>query len=1397
MTNTRISFRSAPARLIARYAMAVVLVLAALLLRLAFIRYFGMQLPPFITCFPAIMLVALFGGVGPGLLATASAGLLTAYFVLEPIGSLAVVDPSDGITLGIFVAMGTFMSLIAGRYRDSQQQIGNYREEQALQERERQFLTLANSIPQLCWMANPDGEIFWYNQRWFEYTGTTPEQMKCWGWQSVMAPEAVPTVLAQIRNSIDSKSSCELTYPLKGADGIFRSFLTRVVPVLDSNGQVLRWIGTNTDIDEQKQVEAALRNSNARLDLALEVAGLGELDVDLEKRTAACSLRRDQIFGYETLQSVWNIEIFLSHVLPEDRAEFGERLKASSRSGIWDVKTRIRRVDGKIRWIWVRGRGISNDGDEPTRMYGFVKDVTEEKQAEDDKNRLLEAVQQERDTLSALISAMKDEVWLIDAEKRVALVNPAALRLFGSNYTPHAHIEKLGKGIEFRRIDGTLRPIEESPPLRALRGEIVRCEEELLRIPATGELRHRELSASPIRDAAGAIIGSLVVAHDITRRKDDETRIQNLNRLYSVLSDINQTIVREKDSRAVLEAACRIAVENGEFRMAWIGMVDPTTHQLNHAASSGFVDGYLDQVRIDLLDPKSAGGPVARCFQSGERAICNDIEHELLRPWKKDALERGYRAAAAFPLRREGKVVGVFCLYASELAFFDERETRLLDELATDISFALEVGRHEEDRKRKEEELRHLNRVYNILSELNRAIIREKDSAEMLEAACRIAVDLGRFRMAWIGMIDPVSQLLKPVASCGIVDGYLDHVKIELHDNAYDYGPSAQCVHSGEHAICNDIERDSLFVQWRDQAMRRGLRSSASLPLSVDGRVIGVFNLYASEVGFFKGNELALLDQMAMDVSFALEINRLEENRKKTEENLRWQTAFFKAQVDSAFDGVLVVDSAGKKILQNQRLNELLQIPSSIYNNRDDGPQLEFVMGLMKDPDQFVEKVNYLYSHPEEVSSDQLELIDGSILERYSYPVRDKALNYYYGRIWTFRDITQRRRLEEQLRQSQKMEAIGQLTGGIAHDFNNLLAVIIGNLDLLERQVKDNEAAMKRVQTARNASLRGAAVTGRLLAFARQQDLKPTAIDLNTTIETVLAMAAPALGPMIQVVTHLTPKIPQIFVDASGLENALLNLFVNARDAMGKSGKLTVSSELRTIEAGQFPGQAAELTPGCYAFVSVSDTGHGMTKEIAQRAFEPFFTTKTHGTGLGLAMVYGFFKQSGGTVRIYSELGIGTTLSFFLPTVTGVAQLPPAPVFESHSPEMARGTILIVDDERDLLEIASTCLSDLGYTVLTAKDGASAIQILEERDDIRLLLTDVLMSGGMNGVELAQRVIASHSNIRVIYCSGFQADALAVRNLLSTAGPLLRKPYQRCELIAIVREVLAAAIGES
>jgi PAS domain S-box-containing protein len=394
------------------------------------------------------------------------------------------------------------------------------------------------------------------------------------------------------------------------------------------------------------------------------------------------------------------------------------------------------------------------------------------------------------------------------------------------------------------------------------------------------------------------------------------------------------------------------------------------------------------------------------------------------------------------------------------------------------------------------------------------------------------------------------------------------------------------------------------------------------------------------------------------------------------------------------------------------------------------------------------------------------------------------------------RDITERVRLERQLRQSQKMEAVGLLTGGIAHDFNNLLGVVIGNLDLLERNCQGDEIKLKRIRTAVKAASRGADLTRRLLAFSSKDELRPSSAVLEESIQSMIELASRLLGAEIRVVTHFDTTLPPIHVDSNGLEGALLNLVVNSRDAMPNGGVLTFSTGRQQFD-DEHPGvQSGEISPGDFIRISVTDTGTGMTREQLDRAFEPFYTTKGQGkgTGLGLAMVYGFAKQSGGLARIYSEVGRGTTVSLYLPFAKGISKPPVKKSTVRGAPLDSAYKVLVVDDESDLLEIALSYLSELGYHGLKAKDAMSALAIVLDRGDIDVLVTDISMPGGMNGVELAREVKRISPKVKVVYCSGFPAETLADRNRSPVDGPLLHKPYQRSEFAAMILHVLEGSL---
>ena len=385
------------------------------------------------------------------------------------------------------------------------------------------------------------------------------------------------------------------------------------------------------------------------------------------------------------------------------------------------------------------------------------------------------------------------------------------------------------------------------------------------------------------------------------------------------------------------------------------------------------------------------------------------------------------------------------------------------------------------------------------------------------------------------------------------------------------------------------------------------------------------------------------------------------------------------------------------------------------------------------------------------------------------------------------RDITETIKLQKQLQQSQKMEAVGQLAGGIAHDFNNLLAIIVGALELQLPALAGNEEATRRWEVANRAAVRGAELTRRLLAFSSQEHFKVASTDLSHSIRNTMEMAQRLVGPEIKVNLNLEKSMSRILVDPSGLESAVLNLVINARDAMlPKGGSLTVSTRTADLEEDLTATLTGAIRPGTYACISVSDTGCGMSADVLDRACEPFFTTKERGrgTGLGLSMVYGFVKHSGGGIRIYSELGYGTTITFYLPFEGAMRNAPlatrPRPEFKAET--RRTGRILIVDDEADLLNISVSYLTARGYTALSALDGKEALRLLAESGAVDVLITDIVMGGGMDGMELAQEVHRISPRTSVIYSSGFPADALSERSLPLADALVLQKPYRLSEL---------------
>ncbi|WP_396202874.1 response regulator [Gemmatimonas sp.] len=382
-------------------------------------------------------------------------------------------------------------------------------------------------------------------------------------------------------------------------------------------------------------------------------------------------------------------------------------------------------------------------------------------------------------------------------------------------------------------------------------------------------------------------------------------------------------------------------------------------------------------------------------------------------------------------------------------------------------------------------------------------------------------------------------------------------------------------------------------------------------------------------------------------------------------------------------------------------------------------------------------------------------------------------------------DLTEKRAVEERVQQSRKMEAIGQLAGGVAHDFNNLLAVIVGNLELVLRDDAGSAEARDLVIRAASAARRGADLTRRLLSFSRQQPLQPAVIDVHQVITDLSQVLQRVIDATIRVVVRIAPALPHIRIDVGLFDNALLNLAINARDAMPRGGTLTIAVD------GVVGGDPAD--PASLVRVIVSDTGDGMTQAVAARALEPFFTTKPvgRGTGLGLSMVYGFVQQSGGQMLLDSTPGEGTAVTLLFPSTgapLGDDLAAADPV--SHRAASSDLVVLVVDDDPNVRRLCLRILSTLGYTTLSAEHALAAIRVIEEADRVDLVLTDVVMPNGMSGRELASAVTLRWPDLKVLYMSGYTADFFDREAGHELSHQLLQKPFTVAELGNAVRAAL-------
>ena len=990
-----------------RYLIALAAVIAAYLLRAGIGQAFGVVLPPYFTFYPAIMIVAVFGGLLPGLFATALSVLVVDLLILPPAYSFKIAKFSDMVILFLFALIGACISILAEKYRKARVTIAEYEAQRALSFLSAKFELALASMSDAVFISDEKGRIVHFNDA-FATFHRFASKSDC---SDYRGDYSAILEISQTGGKPLPHEDWPISRALRGGIGNNVEFLLRrkdtgdtwlasynYAPLRDEDGRIVGAVVSGRDITKRRQAEELVRRRTALFEAQVNSSRDGVLVIDANGQKILHNRQFVELWGIpneiaENPDAALQLRYVKSCV--KDAKPFVERIEYLNAHPEETCSDEIELADGRIF-----DRYTAPVRDDAGNYYGrtwIVRDITASKQAEellrqselhyrnlftsiDEGACVVEVIfdQQQKpiDLKFVQVNAAYEkqtglpikpsqriseylphleEYWL-EAYAKVALTGESghfvnSVKETGGIYDVHSYrvgepelhqvavlfneigdrvraeealrkseqhyrnlftsmdegamvIEMIfdanGKPVDFRRLE--MNPAyEKQTGLKSKVGQRARENlpniddfwlEAYGKVALTGEPAHfihplKETGANfevhAFRVGEAQLRQVAVVFSNITERVRAEEHIQRLNRIYSVLSETNGVLIRVKDPAEILAAACRIAVEKGGFLMAWAGMVDPETSLLVPVISAGYTGGYLDQVKIDLRDPATGTGPAAHAFHSGRHFVCNNIAHELYRPWKNFAIELGYRSLASFPLTIDGKVKGVFNIYANEPGYFNEDELRLLDDMAGDISFALEVDRHEQKRRRAEANLAKLNRTYAVLSDVNQTIVRVKDSHAMLEAACRIAVEKGKFLMAWAGLYNPETGIVAPVASAGRVEEFLDGIAIDIRDSSTPMTSIAQAIRSGHHNICNNLEELPARSRRRRIGMDLGFRSAADFPLAIEGRPAGVLCFYSGEAGFFDEEELRLLDEMAMDISFALEVNLHEQQRHRAE----------------------------------------------------------------------------------------------------------------------------------------------------------------------------------------------------------------------------------------------------------------------------------------------------------------------------------------------------------------------------------------------------------------------------------------------------------------------------------------------------------------------------------
>jgi PAS domain S-box-containing protein len=1195
---------------------------------------------------------------------------------------------------------------------------------------------------------------------------------------------------------------------------------------------------------QRRRAEETLQESQSSLNRAQEIAHIGSWEWDIAESRLHWSDELYRIFGIDP-QTELTYDGIVARIHPDDRArnqEYINRLLAKSDEN--DIEFRIIRPDGSVRYIFQQAKIRRDQTGKVVSIFGIMQDITARKRAEEAILRYRWAVESSSDLISAIDKTYRynftNETFLryrgFTREQVEGRTVPDVLgeRLFQEVIKPQFDRCLGGEEIRFEfeddykvghcilevaylplrdgkgNIEGVLavsrditkrKQAEKNLHLRnvlltaqqeaSIDGILVVDETghmisfnqrflELWEIPADvahsnsderalsyiqnklmnpdeflqkvahlythkDEISRDEVDlrdgrtfdrySAPMIDPEGRYFGRIWTFRDITERKQAEKNILNLNRLYQVLSNINQTIIVTTSREDLFQKACAIAVEYGKFNFAWIGVLDEKKQNIIPVAHDGKGECHRVLAAHSIIQKPQSRGPAASAIRTKKCAVINDIPADhYMQLWGDNIRSCGSRSLAVVPLFFRKKVFGVFHVCSPEVDFFTNEEIRLLEEISSDLSFALDWIDDREKHRKAEEALRESEKRFKQVSENAGEWIWETDAD-------------GIYRFSSMA----VEKIL------GYSPGELVGRK-----HFYDlFAPEVREEYTK--AAISTFERKESFHNFVNPNIHK---NGNTVILETSGTPI------LDEKGYLKGYR-----GVDLDIT----------ERMKAEKGLRESEGKYRELTESLPQPVFEADNSGRIIYANREAFELFG-----YTVKDFKKGISIFDVIIPED---VERAKANISNFDRDSGTNVREYTAMSKNGATFPasiystpiIQDGVVKGIRGFMI---DLTERIKAEAQLRQAQKMETIGQLAGGVAHDFNNILMAIMGFGRFALRSLPENSPAEGDLNEVLKNAERAANLTKQLLAFSRKQHMEPVIVNLNEAIIEMGKLLRRLIGEHIELVILPEPGLWKIKVDPVQIEQVIINLAVNARDAMPQGGKLTISTENARIK--DMAANSVVLQDGEYVKVSAADTGIGMNADIQSHIFEPFFTTKEpgKGTGLGLATSYGIVKQSGGYIFVESELGQGSIFTIYLPRVAEEIQSQKS-IDQPLETSSGKETVLLAEDETSVRRMIARALSMQGYRVIEAINGEEALASVQSFgiENIHLLLTDVVMPL-MGGEELAARIRELRPDIKIIFMSGYTTDSLFPFPLDEVHTQFIQKPIMPEELLVKIRHML-------